>query len=172
MHGEYSLFVQRYQKDSHSVNMALGMRHWNSQTQLNLAIKALEQSNQFSSPIVGKSRASGSHQCVANATYLWQMRTKFVINAKSMPFNVPSVAMQSVEPVHFALCVGMVSKRFMQLFFLAVPISHVDCIQSSHLDHIPGGHLDHMIQWFEKQSVCPTGCGCMCKLENTQRLQS
>jgi len=27
-----------------------------------------------------------------------------------------------------------------------------------------GGHVDHMLQWFRHQKVCPTGCGCICKL--------
>lgn len=25
-----------------------------------------------------------------------------------------------------------------------------------------GGHMSHMTPWFEKHSVCPTGCGCEC----------
>jgi len=25
-----------------------------------------------------------------------------------------------------------------------------------------GGHVDHIMPWFQTNSVCPTGCGCMC----------
>jgi hypothetical protein len=25
-----------------------------------------------------------------------------------------------------------------------------------------GGHLDHIMEWFQRQNVCPTGCGCVC----------
>ena len=27
-----------------------------------------------------------------------------------------------------------------------------------------GGHLDHIMSWFKTNTVCPTGCGCMCTL--------
>jgi len=27
-----------------------------------------------------------------------------------------------------------------------------------------GGHLRHMVNWFSKNSFCPTGCGCQCQL--------
>jgi len=30
-----------------------------------------------------------------------------------------------------------------------------------------GGHAGHMRQWFQRQTVCPTGCGCICMLGNT-----
>ena len=26
-----------------------------------------------------------------------------------------------------------------------------------------GGHLSHMVNWFSKNSYCPTGCGCQCR---------
>lgn len=29
-----------------------------------------------------------------------------------------------------------------------------------------GGHSLHMAQWFAEETVCPTGCGCNCRLEN------
>ncbi|CAL1528069.1 unnamed protein product [Lymnaea stagnalis] len=32
-----------------------------------------------------------------------------------------------------------------------------------------GGHTSHMMTWFSQQSVCPTGCGCVCLQENTFR---
>jgi hypothetical protein len=25
-----------------------------------------------------------------------------------------------------------------------------------------GGHFNHITQWFQSESVCPTGCGCVC----------
>lgn len=29
-----------------------------------------------------------------------------------------------------------------------------------------GGHTAHLMEWFQTQSVCPTGCGCKCTREN------
>jgi hypothetical protein len=28
-----------------------------------------------------------------------------------------------------------------------------------------GGHSDHMRDWFKGESVCPTGCGCVCRMQ-------
>jgi len=33
-----------------------------------------------------------------------------------------------------------------------------------------GGHTKHMKDWFADQTVCPTGCGCLCLHENTSGL--
>ena len=33
------------------------------------------------------------------------------------------------------------------------------CLSCGH-----GGHFEHMTSWFSQQSVCPTGCGCPCRL--------
>lgn len=38
------------------------------------------------------------------------------------------------------------------------------CLSCGH-----GGHMQHMMQWFEKHSVCATGCGCRC-LQRTSEL--
>lgn len=29
-----------------------------------------------------------------------------------------------------------------------------------------GGHLSHMVNWFSKNSFCPSGCGCQCKFSS------
>ena len=31
-----------------------------------------------------------------------------------------------------------------------------------------GGHALHMMEWFKRESVCPTGCGCMCPQQAKQ----
>lgn len=33
------------------------------------------------------------------------------------------------------------------------------CLKCGH-----GGHVDHLLPWFEKETTCPTGCGCSCVL--------
>merc|ERR1712063_112607 len=33
-----------------------------------------------------------------------------------------------------------------------------------------GGHTNHMREWFSKEDVCPTGCGCRC-LQNHSYIQ-
>ena len=45
------------------------------------------------------------------------------------------------------MCVG---------FFYYTGISSF-CPQCCH-----GGHLFHMLDWFDKNSECPSGCGCNC----------
>jgi hypothetical protein len=30
-----------------------------------------------------------------------------------------------------------------------------------------GGHLEHMQNWFKSESICPTGCGCMCIIKSS-----
>lgn len=34
------------------------------------------------------------------------------------------------------------------------------CIVCGH-----GGHTKHIKQWFEQNTICPTGCGCKCLIE-------
>ena len=35
-----------------------------------------------------------------------------------------------------------------------------------------GGHLRHMVNWFSKNSFCPTGCGCQCRFSPRLHSQS
>uniref|UniRef100_A0A1B6EDS3 RWD domain-containing protein n=1 Tax=Clastoptera arizonana TaxID=38151 RepID=A0A1B6EDS3_9HEMI len=34
-----------------------------------------------------------------------------------------------------------------------------------------GGHMTHMQQWFKKENVCPSGCGCHCLIETANVLE-
>lgn len=34
-----------------------------------------------------------------------------------------------------------------------------------------GGHTSHLTEWFNKHSVCPTGCGCECVLVTTMQME-
>ena len=35
-----------------------------------------------------------------------------------------------------------------------------------------GGHLRHMVNWFSKNSFCPTGCGCQCNFSPVLNLNT
>jgi len=94
-----------------------------------------------------------------------------VPNAMSMHFNVPFVAALFAEHVRGALCAGMVSavERTPHKVLLVISFELLTLI----IQPIPsnfflsvGGHVDCMMQWFKQQKVCPTGCGCICKLGN------
>lgn len=34
-----------------------------------------------------------------------------------------------------------------------------------------GGHVTHMMNWFQLESLCPTGCGCECELKTKKELE-
>ncbi|XP_070574732.1 GATOR2 complex protein WDR59-like [Ptychodera flava] len=46
---------------------------------------------------------------------------------------------------------------------IAVKGSSNFCLSCGH-----GGHSYHMLEWFQTQDVCPTGCGCFCLQEDFQ----
>nr|XP_006825086.1 PREDICTED: WD repeat-containing protein 59-like [Saccoglossus kowalevskii] len=46
---------------------------------------------------------------------------------------------------------------------VAVKGSSNFCLSCRH-----GGHSHHMLEWFQTQDVCPTGCGCYCMQEDFQ----
>lgn len=86
------------------------------------------------------------------------MVAAFAQNVENTYSHVQFVNKLSVGHVRGAHCVVMVSvinfsrylhRQFNRLIRSFSPIS--------------GGHVDHMMQWFQTQEVCPTGCGCVCK---------
>ncbi len=36
------------------------------------------------------------------------------------------------------------------------------CVHCGH-----GGHIKHIMQWFQQSNMCPTGCGCPCKTQES-----
>ncbi|XP_033625882.1 GATOR complex protein WDR59-like [Asterias rubens] len=49
----------------------------------------------------------------------------------------------------------------------AVKGSSSFCLACGH-----GGHTTHMLQWFKTETVCPTGCGCLCQTNSKQACEN
>ena len=86
-----------------------------------------------------------------------------VKNATTLPFSVRYVAAPFVAHARGVLYVDMVSAIIRSdCYVMLVPSDQFSSFDF-HL-FLLGGHVDHMMQWFKRQEVCPTGCGCTCKL--------
>ncbi|XP_065883255.1 GATOR2 complex protein WDR59-like [Dysidea avara] len=105
-------------------------------------------------------------RCYSNVLYCWRM---FSLRAELLSFNATKDKEQTTIGFlnHCNKCIHPVntpSCDFCKALSLSCSICHVAvkgissfCPQCCH-----GGHLFHMLDWFDKNSECPSGCGCNC----------